>query len=230
MRRCFLPLFILLLTCTISHAQTNRLQGAYKTKIGDAYALWLFIDGYSSIIHYNDKVYLSTTGGPFTFDGTTIRVQTEYNDIDSTAVGKPISHVLKMEGENLVDKSNNIWVKQAAQPSNLDGLWRITGRRQNDEMTTMKRGDRKTLKLLVDGHFQWVAINPAQHGFYGTGGGQYTFKDERYAEHLLFFSRDNTRIGSSLQFDGEIKGNEWHHTGLSSKGEKIYEVWSKESN
>ncbi|MCL7987910.1 hypothetical protein M8998_08165 [Sphingobacterium sp. lm-10] len=228
MRRYVLPFFLLILTITISQAQTTKLQGAYLMKHEDAYTLWLFVDGYSSMTHYNDKVYLSTMGGPFSFDGSTISIKTEYNDIDSIAVGKSIQHVISMEGENIKDQSGSIWVKQEAESQELNGLWRITGRQQDNEMTTMKRGDRKTIKLLVDGYFQWIAINPAQRGFYGTGGGQYTFKNNKYAEHLLFFSRDNTRIGSSLQFDGEIKDGQWHHKGLSSKGDKIHEVWSRE--
>lgn len=229
MKRYFLGLYLLLFSIQISQAENNPLHGVYKMEHEDTYTLWLFVDGYSSMIHYTDKQYLSTTGGPFSFDGNIISVQTEYNDLDSNAVGTTIQFAIKMEGENLKDKSGNIWIKQPSESSALDGLWRITGRQQGDEMVVMKRGDRKTIKLLVDGHFQWIAINPAQRGFYGTGGGQYSFKNHKYTEHLLFFSRDNTRVGSSLQFDGEIKDGAWHHAGMSSKGDDIHEIWSKET-
>jgi hypothetical protein len=63
--------------------------------------------------------------------------------------------------------------------------------------------------------------------FFGTGGGQYNFKDGTYTEHIEFFSRDATRVGASLSFKAEINKGEWHHSGLSSKGEKIHEVWSR---
>jgi len=81
----------------------------------------------------------------------------------------------------------------------------------------------------VDGHFQWIAINPAEKGFYGTGGGHYAFQNGKYSEHILFFSRDNTRVGALLTFDGEIKDSDWHHSGRSSKGDPIYEIWSRDA-
>ncbi|PVH26413.1 hypothetical protein DC487_01980 [Sphingobacterium corticibacter] len=229
MKRYLLSFCLIIIYTLNTQAQNRQLHGVYKMDTDKTHTLWLFVDGYSSMIHYTDKQYLSTTGGPFTFNGDAISVQTEYNDIDSASVGKTMNYPLKWEGENLKDNSGNIWVKQPNKPNALDGLWRITGRQQNGEMSTMPRGDRKTIKLLVDGHFQWIAINPAQHGFYGTGGGQYSFKNNKYSEHLLFFSRDNTRVGSSLQFDGEIKDGKWHHTGMSSKGDDIHEIWSKET-
>jgi len=43
---------------------------------------------------------------------------------------------------------------------------------------------------------------------------------------LLFFSGDGSRVGASLSFDYEIIENEWHHSGLSSKGKPIHEIWS----
>lgn len=229
MKQYLLCFYVFLLAITNALAQNNRLHGVYKMENKTSYALWLFADGYSSMIHYTDKQYLSTTGGPFTFDGTTIHITTEYNDIDSTAVGETVHYALKMDGENLKNESDSTWVKQPSESTPLDGLWRITGRQQSDGMTMMKQGDRKTIKLLVDGYFQWIAINPAEQGFYGTGGGKYIFENNKYAEQLLFFSRDNTRIGTSLKFDGEIKEGQWHHKGLSSKGNEIHEIWSRET-
>jgi hypothetical protein len=80
----------------------------------------------------------------------------------------------------------------------------------------------------VDGYFQWIAINPAQKGFYGTGGGKYSFKEGQYTENIVFFSRDNSRVGAELNFKGELRDKAWHHSGLSSKGDPIYEIWSME--
>lgn len=88
-------------------------------------------------------------------------------------------------------------------------------------------GTRKTLKILTGKRFQWFAIDPATNGFSGTGGGTYTFMNGKYVENIEFFSRDASRIGASLSFDDHLDNGEWHHTGLSSKGAKIYEVWSK---
>ena len=88
-------------------------------------------------------------------------------------------------------------------------------------------GPRKTLKILTGTRFQWFAINPGTKEFSGTGGGTYTFVNGQYTENILFFSRDNSRTGAQLTFDGKLENGQWHHSGLSSKGDKIYEVWGK---
>lgn len=38
------------------------------------------------------------------------------------------------------------------------------------------------------------------------------------------FSRDSTRVGAALTFDGKLNNGEWHPNGLSSRGDSIYEV------
>ena len=63
--------------------------------------------------------------------------------------------------------------------------------------------------------------------FKGTGGGNYTSKDGVYTENIEYFSRDNSRVGASLEFNYEVKENDWHHTGNNSKGEPMYEIWAR---
>jgi hypothetical protein len=95
-------------------------------------------------------------------------------------------------------------------------------------MGEMQMGPRKTLKICSGGRFQWMAINPETKEFFGTGGGTYTLKDGKYTETLEFFSRDNSRVGASLGFDAKVEGNKWQHTGKSSKGDRVNEVWTKQ--
>ena len=71
-----------------------------------------------------------------------------------------------------------------------------------------------------------VAFNSKTKEFYGTGGGEYSAENGKYTENIQFFSRDNSRVGASLGFDFELKDGEWHHSGKSSKGDPIYEIWS----
>lgn len=92
----------------------------------------------------------------------------------------------------------------------------------------MQRGDRKTLKLLSGTRFQWMAINPVTKEFFGTGGGTYTFKEGKYTENIEFFSRDSSRVGASLTFDGSVNGNIWTHKGTNSRGEPLHEEWTRE--
>jgi hypothetical protein len=97
----------------------------------------------------------------------------------------------------------------------------------NGSLQTITPGARRTIKLLTGTRFQWIAINSETKEFFGTGGGTYTFENGKYTEHIEFFSRDSTRVGASLSFDGKVEGNNWHHSGLSSKGEPINEVWTR---
>lgn len=110
----------------------------------------------------------------------------------------------------------------------LAGVWKITGRMEEGKMNQIHQsGTRKTLKMLTGSRFQWFAIDPDGNKFSGTGGGTYVFKDGKYIETIDFFSRDASRVGSSLSFDGHLEEGKWHHSGLSSRGDKIYEVWEK---
>lgn len=43
---------------------------------------------------------------------------------------------------------------------------------------------------------------------------------------LLSFSRYNSRVGAELSFEFAVKNGDWHHSGKSSKGDPIYEIWS----
>jgi hypothetical protein len=63
--------------------------------------------------------------------------------------------------------------------------------------------------------------------FSGTGGGRYTAKDGAYFETILYFSRDNSRVGAVLDFSYELKENDWHHRGKNSRGEPMYEIWAR---
>ena len=79
----------------------------------------------------------------------------------------------------------------------------------------------------MDGIFQWIPYHTATFDFSGTGGGSYSSNDGIYTENIEYFSRDNNRVGASLNFDYQIKENDWHHTGKNSKGEPLYEIWAK---
>jgi hypothetical protein len=82
------------------------------------------------------------------------------------------------------------------------------------------------MKILSGKRFQWIAYNSETGEFFGTGGGTYTTRRGKYTENIEFFSRDNDRVGASLQFDYDLKDGDWHHSGKSSRGNPIYEIWS----
>lgn len=209
---------------TLFAGHANTITGAYLSKSKDSNTLYLISKNYLSIINYKDNVYLGTLGGPFTTNGNEISLTLEYHDRHPDSVGMKKVIPIQIKTNLKIDGLPVIKTKQHKQ--DLDGLWRITGRQSGDKMNTIPKGDRKTIKILVDGYFQWIAINPAEKGFYGTGGGKYTFENGKYSENIVFFSRDNSRVGNTLNFEGELKEKQWHHSGKSSKGDPIYEIWS----
>ena len=122
-----------------------------------------------------------------------------------------------------------VWMKRidAGQPDDLAGAWLISGRMRDGEIQERSTDrPRKTMKILSGKRFQWIAYNTETKQFMGSGGGTYTTVDGKYTENIEFFSRDDNRVGASLKFNYELKDGKWHHSGKSSKGKPIYEVWS----
>ena len=109
----------------------------------------------------------------------------------------------------------------------LKGKWVMSGRYNNGEFRTRNTDlPRKTMKILIDGFFQWIAFNTETFKFSGSGGGEYETLDGKYIEIIQYFSRDDSRVGAVLDFNYEIKNKDWYHSGLSSKGNPINEVWT----
>ena len=112
--------------------------------------------------------------------------------------------------------------------STLSGSWLMSGIERGGEirMRDVNRS-RKTMKMLAGGRFQWIAYDIDKKGFYGTGGGIFTSENGNYIENIEFFSRDNSKVGISLELNFEVKEGDWHHKGFSSKGDTKYEIWTQ---
>ncbi|WP_133578387.1 membrane or secreted protein [Pedobacter metabolipauper] len=206
--------------------------GAWRFSEGSATHQLLFQDGFFFHSVYEGDKFITTQGGKYEVNNQTIKASILFNSSDSAKVGTTMDVPVSVSATQLVIEIpegriafNRVDDSKAA----IAGVWHITGRMGADGKVEAihQAGTRQTYKLLTGTKFQWVAIDPAKKQFSGTGGGSYTFKDGKYIENIEFFSRDNTRVGASLSFDGKLENGDWHHSGLSSKGAKIYEVWSK---
>ena len=110
----------------------------------------------------------------------------------------------------------------------LQGKWLMAGRVTDDgERRRDLTRSRKTMKFLIDGYFQWIAFDTSSFRFSGSGGGEYETIDGKYKEKISYFSRDNNRVGIELIFDYKLKGFDWYHKGLSSKGDPFHEIWTR---
>lgn len=209
---------------------TKELVGAWQmTKPDGTQGLWIMDENYFSITYYktNSPEFISTAGGKWSLskDGS-LEVHWEYNTKETDLVGQQQILPLVQKGKSMtVEKSS--WEKvDNGTPGELKGAWLITGRQIDGEMQTMTPGARKTMKILSGTRFQWIAYNSETGEFSGTGGGSYTSKDGKYTETIEFFSRDNSRVGASLTFNYKLQDGKWHHSGFSSKGDPLYEIWS----
>ncbi|HUC80837.1 MAG TPA: hypothetical protein VMR70_07965 [Flavisolibacter sp.] len=211
----------------------DTLTGAWQLSNNNEEQVLIFVDGYFTHMTYDKagKKFMQTRGGTYSLTNNQLSVQYEFDTKDKEQVGQTASYQTSLQGKQLTANLNGSaqsFTKLDDGSANLAGLWKITARKQGDALQQIHQtGTRKTVKILTSARFQWAAIDPGTKSFMGTGGGTYTFKDGKYTENIEFFSRDSSRVGSSLSFDGKLENGDWHHSGLSSRGEPIYEVWSR---
>ncbi len=224
-------LFSLLVT-NLSVGFSQNINGAWSRNLDTAVQYLTVVDNYFAVATFNleGKKFISTRGGTALVEKGKMAGTIEFNTLDRTEVKSSYSYDIKLKENTLMlplEGNSKKWQKVDEATESLAGNWRITAREQSGTMTAIKPAARKTIKILSGTRFQWAAINMETGEFFGTGGGHYTYKDGAYTEHIEFFSRDASRVGASLSFKAEINNGEWHHSGLSSKGEKIHEVWSR---
>ncbi|RZK43680.1 MAG: membrane or secreted protein [Pedobacter sp.] len=234
MKKIFGTFLVVLMLSSAAQAQTD-IRGAWNFTVADNLHHLILQNGF--IVHtvqQGDK-FLMTRGGSYSVKKDTIYTQVLFDSSDSSEVGQSINIPFSVSGDFLVlnlpeGRADFKQLDNGKAP--LAGVWQISGRLGGDGKIAPihQTGTRQTYKILTGTKFQWVAIDPGKKLFSGTGGGTYTFKDGKYTEKIEFFSRDNSRVGASLVFDGKLEDGKWHHSGMSSKGDKIYEVWSRSNN
>ncbi len=177
----------------------------------------------------NPAKFLRTRGGFYTISDDSVRVKLEFDsDYESSGMSEE-TFSYTLEGDKLMAGDPLLtYTRLNDSQQELDGFWLFATR--GPDTGQERRGDenpRKTLKVLLGGTFQWIAYNTESFKFFGSGGGSYTAENGVYTEFIEFFSRDNSRVGAELQFSYELDGDDWHHTGKNSRGEPMYEIWSK---
>lgn len=216
------------------HQKVPLLTGAWEHTEGDVKTTRIYTSEFFSVAIYNvkEKTFEGTYGGKYKMDGKDVIETIEFDTWQPSNVGtttrtkweqKKSSLVLTHEkGETSYTATDN------GTPGKLAGAWLITGRFNNGEIRRSTPGARRTMKILSGTRFQWIAYNVETKEFFGTGGGTYTTVDGKYTENIEFFSRDATRVGISLGFDFSVMDDgSWRHSGKSSKGDPIDEIWTQ---
>ena len=188
-------------------------------------------DAYYVLTTYNVATgkFVNSNGGSWKLEGDLITQKIAFHTDDSELVGKELSFKVAISDDVLKIVDNNLQFNRidSGAPGKLQGAWLMSGRVM-DGKTQLRdtSGPRKTMKILSGTRFQWIAYNTQTKQFMGTGGGTYTTIDGEYTENIEFFSKDDSKVGLSLKFNFELKDGKWHHSGSSSKGDPIHEIWS----
>jgi len=216
--------------------QAQGLIGAWEanntTKNGDQlkHILTFTEDFYVSTFYKaTSGEFVSTNGGKYSFEDSILTEHIEFHTAKPEVVGTELKHKFSIKDDELeFIESGQVFKKiDDGAPGKLQGAWLMSGRiRDGETLLRDTSRPRKTMKILSGTRFQWIAYNTETKEFKGTGGGTYTTSNGTYVEHIKFFSKDNSRVGDSLQFKYELVDGNWHHTGLSSKGDPIHEIWS----
>lgn len=232
---------VLLGACSLpQEKQQETLKSDSKDLIGAWKAEWMkdsipmvgiaiVSDGYiGEAVYTKDGNFIETYGGLWTAKNDTFHFTFEFHTADTTLVGKTSSFAYQINGDTIdFPHDDRMWTRvDDGTPGELNGAWLITGRKRDGEISRRTPGVRKTMKILSGTRFQWIAYNTETTQFFGTGGGTYTTENGQYSENIEFFSRDSSRVGASLEFDFKLDSGEWHHSGFSSKGDSLYEIWT----
>ncbi len=206
-------------------------QSSYLDDSGEEVTISVIIAGeFFAEAAYKEDEFLWTQGGIWKAENGEFLEMREFHSNDPEVVGKTVSYPYQFENGLLRFEGVDLdWKKvDDGTPGKLNGTWLFSGRERDGEMTRRSTdGPRKTMKILSGTRFQWIAYNTETKEFMGTGGGTYTTQDGQYTETIEFFSRDNDRVGAVLPFEYELQGDDWHHKGNNSRGEPMYEVWSR---
>ena len=172
-----------------------------------------------SVYQQEDGAFAFTRGGFYQKAKEGIEVTFEFNSNYAQDSLKSMAYTQKG------------WTNISKDDQALEGKWLMAGRvKPEGEQRRDLTRSRKTMKLLLDGHFQWTAFDTASMRFMGSGGGTYSAQEGNYVETLEYFSRDNSKVGKVLPFEFTQKEDDWYHKGFNSKGGPMHEIWHKRTD
>ncbi|AGC77852.1 hypothetical protein LX97_01972 [Nonlabens dokdonensis] len=230
-------LLLLFSICFALGLQAQGLKGAWEyfslSKDGDSLKrVVIFSEAYQVSTIYNSATgkFIETNGGTWDLNNNTLTETVEFHSSNPEMVGNEISFEISMTDENeFIIEENGEKFKRLdnGTPGQLQGAWLMSGRVKDGKTQSRDTNrPRKTMKILSGTRFQWIAYNTETKEFKGTGGGTYSTENGAYSENIEFFSKNNSKVGLNLKFNYDLKDGEWHHTGFSSKGDPIHEIWS----
>ncbi|MGB1019532.1 MAG: hypothetical protein ACPGVF_00345 [Flavobacteriaceae bacterium] len=215
----FSHLSMLLFFGTLSWALQAQVYQFVSTDQGMSYQHRILMDDtylIETVFKSDPPEFIYTRGGFYSRKNEAIKVRFEFNS--------------NVKNDGLKEQSyrpNASWNVISKETLALEGKWLMGGRVTEDgEQRRDLTRPRKTMKMLLNGFFQWTAFNTETLEFFGAGGGTYTATKGNYVESIDYFSRDNSRVGKKLSFSFNQNEKDWYHKGFSSKGNPMHEIWT----
>lgn len=231
MKKYFLFLIVLYSLSANSQSIIGAWERLHESQDGDKLrSVVIFAEGYQVISIFNSESgeFVYSNGGTWKIDGNMMTEKVEFDTGNAERVGEVVTFQVELTDSSLsIPESNRTFYRiDNGKPGELQGAWLMAGRvRDGNKRMRDISSPRKTMKILSGKRFQWIAYNIETKKFMGTGGGTYSTIDGIYTENIEFFSRDNSKAGLSLEFNYTIENNEWNHSGYSSKGDPMHEIW-----
>lgn len=229
-------IFLFILLVSLINANAQSILGAWEATYEEPGKNSIMISvlvtsGYlvTTVYDTSTGTFMRTSGGSWVRNGNLVTEYVEFDSKNPERVGTKNTYELEFTANTISMANSDIVFARVddGTPGALAGAWLMSGRIRNGELQTRDTDrPRKTMKILSGSRFQWIAYNTETKAFMGTGGGTYTTENGKYEETIQFFSKDPSKVGMSLSFDYELKDGDWHHSGASSKGDPIHEIWS----
>jgi hypothetical protein len=106
--------------------------------------------------------------------------------------------------------------------SQLDGTWELVSGQQLPEGA-------RDIKVILGGHFIFVAYDREKGKPLYTGGGTYILNGSSYTEHIDFASDEISAglVGKDQLFTVKVDGDTFTQTGTLSNGKGLSETWKR---
>jgi hypothetical protein len=230
----------LLLVFSVIPAISQTLNGAWRLIEKDNSSVKNEVTKLYSNSYFTYSVYqkdsgnfIEAGGGRYILDFFNYR---EHYEIDSTnpeRSGTTTNYKAIVEDDilqvtNLKTGVVERWEKiDEADDFEMTTCWRIHEKLDegDSDWRLIEYGPRKTLKMLTNNYYQVLALNSETGKFVGSSGGTWVKSDDTYTENIKFFSKDQSNVGRSLEFNRKYDDGLWYHTGKNTKGNVLMEKW-----
>jgi hypothetical protein len=120
---------------------------------------------------------------------------------------------------------------QEAEPSPLDGAWRLVEQKNGDAQEYQKQAEGTEMtKYVTGGRFIWTIVQNGK--LVSALGGKYKVDKDKYSETIDYYAGEGQEslVGKTFGFTWKLDGKNWLHAGtiqVNGQDVKIDEKWER---